>query len=184
MRPRSVACRTNSWDEACYLDDLAARFLCVGLALAVASPACRPIDAPTAEPTVAADTAPEEAEVAAFEEAEAPAASAPSLEGAFVITLASQCHDTWNGMLVVGDEHKAQGRPTASGWEPGGFEIRKASNRDLFMRRGDSLLLTNPRGGIMALRFDSLTAGYGALVEVTPECSGVHQTVVRAGSPR
>ena len=108
----------------------------------------------------------------------------PPLENAFVVTLASRCRDTWNGMLVPGDEHKAAGRPKVSGWEPGGFEVRQSSNRDLFMRRGDSLLLTNPSGGIMALRFDNLTVGYGALVEVTPECSGVNQTVVRSGSAR
>jgi hypothetical protein len=85
-------------------------------------------------------------------------------------------------MLVAGEEHEGKARPKASGWEPGGFEIRKSSNRDLFMRRGDALLLTTPNGGIMALRFDNLTAGYGALVEVTPECSGVNQTVVRSAA--
>lgn len=137
-------------------------------------------DGPDADaPQANADSSPDDPSEPAHE-----TSREPPLENAFVVTLASRCRDTWNGMLVPGDEHKAEGRPKVSGWEPGGFEVRQASNRDLFMRRGDSLLLTNPSGGIMALRFDNLTVGYGALVEVTPECSGVNQTVVRSGGAR
>lgn len=175
--------RTKSRAVRCYARGLAARFFVVGLVASVASSACRPADTPTVAPASAAgdgeSDAPSDAQP---EPLEHEAHSEPPFENAFVITLASHCRHTWNGMLVPGEEHEGQARPNASGWEPGGFEVRQSSNRDLFMRRGDSLLLTNPSGGIMALRFDNLTAGYGALVEVTPECSGVNQKVVRTAA--
>lgn len=170
-----------------YTDRLAARF-CFGLAIAVTSSACRPNDAPTVTPTSDAPTQEDDDDLerAGLEpappEPEPKPEIDPSLEDGFVVTLASQCRDTWNGMLVAGGEHEGEARPKASGWEPGGFEVRHASNRELVMRRGDALLLTNPSGGIMALRFDNLRTGWGALVEVTRECSGVNQTVVRAAS--
>lgn len=167
-----------------YTARLAARFCFFGLAIAVTSSACRPDDAPTVAPTSDAivDEDDDEAAQAGLEPTAPEPEVDPPLEDGFVVTLASKCRDTWNGMLVAGGEHEGEARPRASGWEPGGFEVRHASNRELVMRRGDALLLTNPSGGIMALRFDNLRTGWGALVEVTRECSGVNQTVVRAAS--
>ena len=170
-----------------YTHRLAARFFDFGLAIAVMASACRPDDAPTVVPTADASTDDDDDLVRAELEPAPPELELkpemdPSLEDGFVVTLASQCRDTWNAMLVAGGEHAGEARPKASGWEPGGFEVRHASNRELVMRRGDALLLTNPSGGIMALRFDNLRTGWGALVEVTRECSGVNQTVVRAAS--
>lgn len=89
----------------------------------------------------------------------------------FVVTLGSQCSDTWKGAIVRGagsEEREKAGR----------FEIPNASTRELRLVKGDALLLTSPHGGIMALQFDKLTPGYGARVEVTSTCSGVKQTVV------
>lgn len=156
---------------------LNARLSCVGLALAAVSLGCRPGEPPpTVAPGAGLDAAAETPTGPVDDTADAP----PPAEDGFVVTLQSHCRDTWNGTLVPGKERKAEPRPTSSGWDRGGFPIGPATNRELSMRPGDSLLLTTPSGGIMALDFDDINAGYGARVEITRECSGVNQTVVRA----
>jgi hypothetical protein len=130
--------------------------------------ACQPAEVPVVEPTAAVQ---EPAPLEPIAGDDAPTSEPSDAEG-FVVTLASRCGDTWKGVIV-------RGNPAPPKQGPGGFDVSNARTHELEMRPGDSLLLTSPHGGIMALQFDSLAAGDDARVEVTPECSGVKRTIVR-----
>ena len=147
----------------------------LGLGLVILS-ACAPAETATAEPTAvvpaAADDVATESVVEDDVEPESGVAS-PS-DGSFVVTLGSRCSDTWRGAVL-------RDGAVRKGADAGRFDVPGASTRELRMFPGEALLLTSPHGGIMALQFDNLSAGYEARVEVTPECSGVKRTLVPTG---
>jgi hypothetical protein len=142
------------------------------LGLAILS-ACAPEQTATVEPTADVPAPADEVETERAAEVEDDVASSAG-DGSFVVTLGSRCGDTWRGAVL-------RDGAVRKGADAGRFDVPSASTRELRMFPGEALLLTSPHGGIMALQFDNLSAGYEARVEVTPECSGVKRTLVPAG---
>lgn len=140
----------------------------LGLGLVILS-ACRPAETATAEPTAVVSESTEATQTDRVDEGDAP----QSIEdGSFVVTLGSRCGDTWRGAVL------RDGVVRNDGADAGRFDVARESTRELRMQPGDALLLTSPHGGIMALQFDKMSAGYDARVEVTSECSGVKRTLI------
>ncbi len=137
--------------------------------------ACHPTpssSAPATSPAAATPTvqAPAEPTPAAVE---TPPESEP-IE--FTISVSSRCPEPWQASLVRRDKEQPR-----SG--TGRFEATKDA-RTLRLRPGDSLVLTNENGGIMAIDFDDVTIDQVVAVEVAEDCSGVSKTVTRGGSRR
>ena len=141
----------------------------VGVAIAFVGSACRPGETPIVEPTA---SIPEPAAELATQPVIEDTIESSTDDGGFVVTVGSRCNDTWRAAVM------RDGGVRREGPEPGRFDVPNASTRELKLQPGDSLLLTSPHGGIMALQFDNLSKGYNARVEVTEACSGVKRTVV------
>jgi hypothetical protein len=145
----------------------------VGVAIVFVGSACRPTETPIVEPTASIpEPAAELATQPLTEDVGEETIESSTDDGGFVVTVGSRCNDTWRAAVM------RDGGVRREGPEPGRFDVPNASTRELKLQPGDSLLLTSPHGGIMALQFDNLSKGYNARVEVTEACSGVKRTVV------
>lgn len=85
-----------------------------------------------------------------------------------MLTVESHCQYQWRGKLVRADD---------AADKSGVFQVERAGSHELQMWPGDSLVLTTPSGGIVAVEFDNVTTGYMAHVEVTSDCSGIKRTL-------
>jgi len=146
------------------------RLLCslaVGSTLACASCQPAPSTPPTSPPTASA--APSEPRAADPAE---PESEVPAPQPIFDVVVSSQCRDAWHAKLHLADE---EGAPQG----PREFDVVASQSTTVQLRRGDSILFTTLRGGIMAVDFEAHDPAYDARVEVSAECSGVKNTTVR-----